>query len=77
MSPERLRGEEYSNNTDVWSLGLMLLECKLGKNPLSVNGNALWDVLKGIDDFVFPELPEKTNANLIDFMKCCLVKDPN
>lgn len=47
MSPERLKGEPYTNNTDIWSLGLLLLECILGKNPLTSNENgAFFDVLK-------------------------------
>jgi len=48
MSPERLKGEPYSNNTDIWSLGLMLLECKIGRNPLSKNNEnqPIWDVLR-------------------------------
>lgn len=33
MSPERLRGEAYSADTDIWSLGLTLLECAWGKFP--------------------------------------------
>jgi len=47
MSPERLKGEAYTNNTDIWSLGLLLLECKLGWNPLTKGGNgSFFDVLK-------------------------------
>mmetsp|Transcript_9173 Transcript_9173/g.18164 ORF Transcript_9173/g.18164 Transcript_9173/m.18164 type:complete len:123 (+) Transcript_9173:71-439(+) len=33
MSPERLRGKPYAMSSDVWSLGLVLLECVLGKSP--------------------------------------------
>lgn len=33
MSPERIRGDSYSFNTDVWSLGLLVLECALGRYP--------------------------------------------
>lgn len=33
MSPERIRGDAYSFNTDVWSLGLLLLECAQGRYP--------------------------------------------
>ena len=27
MSPERLKGESYFADTDIWSLGLVLVEC--------------------------------------------------
>lgn len=33
MSPERLLGQEYSFNSDIWSLGLTLMECAMGKYP--------------------------------------------
>lgn len=33
MSPERIKGDCYSFNTDVWSLGLLVLECALGRYP--------------------------------------------
>mmetsp|Transcript_29219 Transcript_29219/g.61497 ORF Transcript_29219/g.61497 Transcript_29219/m.61497 type:complete len:437 (-) Transcript_29219:291-1601(-) len=33
MSPERIRGKPYAMSSDVWSLGLVLLECVLGKSP--------------------------------------------
>jgi serine/threonine protein kinase len=33
MSPERLRGKPYTMSSDVWSLGLVLLECLLGDCP--------------------------------------------
>jgi serine/threonine protein kinase len=33
IQPERLAGHEYSFNSDVWSLGLLLMECSLGYYP--------------------------------------------
>jgi len=27
MSPERIQGESYFSDTDLWSLGIMLIEC--------------------------------------------------
>ncbi len=36
MSPERINGEAYSTPADVWSLGLSLLACALGRVPLKV-----------------------------------------
>ena len=33
MSPERLRGKPYTMSSDVWSLGLVLLECLRGDSP--------------------------------------------
>jgi len=33
MSPERLRARPYGSASDVWSVGLVLLECKIGESP--------------------------------------------
>lgn len=33
MSPERISGEKYGYDSDVWSLGLSLVECALGRFP--------------------------------------------
>ena len=33
MSPERLRGKVYTRSSDVWSLGLVLLEIVRGDSP--------------------------------------------
>lgn len=77
MSPERLNGEPYNNNTDIWSLGLLLLECKLGRNPLVGDGKGgVFDMLSQINTFEFPELPENTSKLFFDFVKACMVKDP-
>lgn len=31
MSPERLKGEEHSFDSDVWSLGVSIAECATGR----------------------------------------------
>lgn len=33
MSPERLQGDSYRSDTDIWSLGIVLSECAIGKYP--------------------------------------------
>ena len=39
MSPERLKGESYFSDTDIWSLGLVLVECALGRFPYPYEGD--------------------------------------
>ena len=34
MSPERLRGDEYTFSSDIWALGLVLVEAAIGRYPL-------------------------------------------
>jgi serine/threonine protein kinase len=33
MSPERIKGESYYSDTDIWSLGLLMVECVTGRFP--------------------------------------------
>lgn len=33
-SPERVKGDHYYPNCDIWSLGIILLEGSLGRNPM-------------------------------------------
>ncbi|KAJ9100018.1 hypothetical protein QFC19_005836 [Naganishia cerealis] len=40
MSPERIQGGNYSVKSDVWSLGISLIELALGRFPFSNNDNA-------------------------------------
>jgi len=37
MSPERLKGEDYSYASDIYSLGLVLLTVALGKFPVNMS----------------------------------------
>lgn len=37
MSPERIQGDQYSVKSDVWSLGVSLIELALGRFPFSDN----------------------------------------
>ena len=34
MSPERARGDRFSHQSDVWSMGLVVGECALGRHML-------------------------------------------
>ena len=53
MSPERLRGEAYYADTDIWSLGLIILECAIGKYPfhLATTNNQIgfWEIQTAIE----------------------------
>ena len=34
MQPERLQGNDYSVQSDIWSMGLSLVEMAIGKYPI-------------------------------------------
>ncbi|RYH05285.1 hypothetical protein EON65_45140 [archaeon] len=38
MSPERIRNRPYSYMSDIWSLGLVLIECATGMCAVSLCG---------------------------------------
>ena len=71
MSPERISGEAYAFDSDVWSLGLSLLECATGRFPYALeeheeNGErsngpktlGFWDVLDHVVREPAPTLPK-------------------
>ena len=76
MSPERIENQPYSFAADIWSLGLALLECSLGRFP--------YEGFTGPVDLMItvtsepPPLPKPgvLSSLLHDFLAKCLVKDP-
>ncbi|KAJ3674124.1 hypothetical protein LUZ60_006116 [Juncus effusus] len=84
MSPERFDPETYSGDydpyaADVWSLGIVILELKLGYFPLLQKGQRPdWASLMCAICFgQAPNLPEtaESSPELRDFIKLCLQKE--
>ena len=42
MSPERVSGGTYSYASDIWSFGLSLVTCALGRYPIDYTGTCHW-----------------------------------
>mmetsp|Transcript_8064 Transcript_8064/g.23104 ORF Transcript_8064/g.23104 Transcript_8064/m.23104 type:complete len:395 (-) Transcript_8064:110-1294(-) len=84
MSPERIRGESYSWDSDIWSLGLSLVEAAMGRFPYPPPGSpsntqplGFWDLLDYIVEEPPPRLnPETSSPELCNFLACCLQKNP-
>ena len=81
MSPERLKGEGYYADTDIWSIGLVLLECALGRFPFPLNTElseiGFWEILTAIENCDPLELPEdEFSDEFRDFIKMTLNKKP-
>ncbi|CAI5993863.1 unnamed protein product [Closterium sp. NIES-64] len=82
LSPERINpppGEGYDGYlSDVWSMGLSLLELVIGRFPYVQAGqSADWMTLFGA--IVFnepPEAPGSCSPEFQDFIRCCLQKEP-
>ncbi|CAB1098956.1 unnamed protein product [Ectocarpus sp. CCAP 1310/34] len=77
MSPERMKNERYSYSSDVWSLGLVLMECATGEFPYRDETTAI-DLVQTIVDAPAPELdPSSFPANFCSFVADCLRKRPD
>lgn len=85
MAPERIQGQPYTVTSDVWSLGLTIMEVAQHRFPfLPENHEPLMpiELLSVIVNMPAPELkdePEegiKWSASFRHFLKSCLEKDP-
>lgn len=88
MSPERIKGSEYTFATDIWSFGLTIFEMasKSYPYPPSDCGSSqhtqpaqmgFWELLDLIVQKPAPALdPAKFSKELCDFVAQTLVKDP-
>ncbi|KAL4481784.1 hypothetical protein ABPG74_007873 [Tetrahymena malaccensis] len=76
MSPERLNGDSYTMKTDIWSLGLLLIEFSEGKHPIQASNN-FFEVLNNIIDFKIPPLKNINSPEFTNFIEICLKSDQN
>lgn len=79
MSPERIKGSQYSAAGDVWSLGLVLVELALGRFPFAsgdvdnkVSPLSLFELLQRIVEEPPPSLPGNFSDASKDFVQRCL-----
>lgn len=82
MSPERISGSLYSNKSDIWSLGLVLLECATGKFPYTPPEHKKgWSSVYELVDAIVENPPPCAPSNLFSpefcsFISQCVQKDP-
>ncbi|EPQ28145.1 uncharacterized protein PFL1_04472 [Pseudozyma flocculosa PF-1] len=85
MAPERIRGLPYSITSDVWSLGLTILEVASNRFPFPPEGDPPLgpiDLLSYVVNMKVPELQDDERAGikwgkaLRDFIERCLEKEP-
>ncbi|EIW69968.1 hypothetical protein TREMEDRAFT_30196 [Tremella mesenterica DSM 1558] len=84
MAPERIKGESqnqlstYTVSSDVWSVGLSIIELAKGCYPYPPETFA--NVFAQLQAIVYgpaPTLPHGYSADAHDFVAKCLLKDPN
>ena len=90
MAPERIQGAKYSIKSDVWSVGLTLMELAIGRFPFDNNDSAagdrasagpmgILDLLQQIVHEPAPKLPpsDAFPPMLDDMIQKCLLKNPD
>jgi len=83
MSPERIQAASHSFDSDIWALGLSLIECALGRYPYPKNIGSphrqldFWELTEFILKDSPPSLPpDKFSKELCLFTEACLQKLP-
>jgi len=81
MAPERIEqrvGQEYGANSDIWSLGISLVEMANGRHPYSDTVGNAFHLLKQIMTEPPPTLEqdERFSPHLVDFVNQSLTKEP-
>eukprot|EP00903_Cladosiphon_okamuranus_P008627 g8273.t1 len=77
MSPERMKNDRYSYSSDIWSLGLVIMECATKEYPYRDEATAI-DLVQTIVDAPAPVLdPYRFSGDLCRFVADCLKKRPD
>jgi len=83
MAPERIRGESQNNlgtytvSSDVWSLGLSMLELSMGTYPYPPETYSnVFAQLTAIVHGPPPTMPDSYSETASDFVSLCLMKEP-
>lgn len=77
MSPERVENKDYDFAADVWSLGLTMLECAVGKYPYDVSDGGPLGLMVQItrDECPIPR-DAALGEHLTGFVRRCMRKNP-
>lgn len=76
MAPERLRARTYGRSSDVWSLGLVLLECSTGVAPFD-DVTSMVELVVTVEEASVEELvPSSLDKNLREILIGCLRQEP-
>lgn len=72
MSPERLHGRIYTYASDIWSVGITVMECVMGKFPFE-KPQSYFDIVDAAQsDPAFLVQGEEVSQNCLDFIRLCL-----
>ena len=79
MSPERIRNQPYSYSSDMWSLGLTLVESATATYPYPIDTHSSGiEMVQTIIESEAPSLPRgRYTRQFEEFVSSCLDKDPH
>ncbi|KAL9538228.1 hypothetical protein MBANPS3_011092 [Mucor bainieri] len=81
MAPERIQGNAYAVQSDIWSLGLTLIEVSQNRPALPPPDQPHLSIFELLDFIVRQPVPEIQGGHISDecknFVAVCLTKDPN
>ncbi|XP_042424337.1 mitogen-activated protein kinase kinase 1-like [Zingiber officinale] len=81
MAPERISGSSYDCKSDIWSLGLVILECAIGHFPYTSTEQdgslSFYELLEAIVDHPPPSAAaDQFSPEFCSFISACIQKDP-
>ncbi|KAK3439068.1 mitogen-activated protein kinase kinase 6 [Eucalyptus grandis] len=82
MSPERISGSTYDYSSDIWSLGMVVLECAIGRFPYMQSEDqqswpSFYELLEAIVESPPPSAPaDQFSPEFCSFVSSCIQKDP-
>lgn len=76
MSPERLKGKKYTYASDIWALGISILECVLGRSPF-VDMQHYFDYVEAAVSIPADLVRGQVSDDLYDFLRRMTDEDEN
>ncbi|KAG5547378.1 hypothetical protein RHGRI_013163 [Rhododendron griersonianum] len=82
MAPERISGSTYDYKSDIWSLGMVIMECAIGRFPyIQTEEHQAWpsfyELLEAIVGSPPPSAPpDQFSPEFCSFVSSCIQKDP-
>ncbi|XP_044366121.1 mitogen-activated protein kinase kinase 2 [Triticum aestivum] len=75
MAPERISGQKHGHLSDIWSLGLVMLECATGNFPYPPR-ESFYELLEAVVDQPSPSAPsDQFSPEFCSFISACIQKN--
>ncbi|KAI4979333.1 hypothetical protein ZWY2020_016086 [Hordeum vulgare] len=75
MAPERINGQKHGYRSDIWSLGLVMLECATGNFPYPPC-DSFYELFETVVDQPSPSAPsDQFSAEFCSFISACMHKE--